>query len=84
MNNTEPSASDVAVFEGDLRGHKVKAMIYNSQADDQAVKRLVDIARRAHVPVVGVTETEPAGKTYQAWMMSELDALDRALSGTGS
>jgi zinc/manganese transport system substrate-binding protein len=29
--------------------------------------------------VVGVAETEPAGKDYQDWMISELDAIDRAL-----
>ena len=83
MNNTEPSASDVAAFEGDLRGHRIKVMIYNSQADDQAVKRLVEIAKASKVPVVGVTETEPAEKTYQAWMLSQLDALDHALAGSG-
>ena len=27
----------------------------------------------------GATETEPPGKTYQAWMLSELDAVDDAL-----
>ena len=81
MNNTEPSPSDVARFEDDLKTHKVKVMIYNSQADDQAVKRLVEIARAAKVPVVGVTETEPKGETYLTWMMKQLDSLDRALSG---
>ena len=80
MNNTEPSPADVAAFEDDLKAHKVKVMLYNSQADDQAVKRLVGIARAAHVPVVGVTETEPAGKTYEAWMLGQLTALDKALS----
>ena len=84
MNNTEPSASDVARFEDDLKNHKVKVMLYNSQADDQAVKRLVDIARASKVPVVGVSETEPAGKTYQGWMLQQLDALDHALAGTTS
>ena len=84
MNNTEPSPSEVARFEDDLKGHKVKVMIYNSQADDQAVKRLVEIAKAAKVPVVGVTETEPKGMTYQAWMMKQLDELDRALSGKTS
>lgn len=80
MNGTEPSPADVAAFEDDLRSHKVAAMLYNSQADDAAVKRLVGIARDAHVPVVGVTETEPADKSYEAWMMSQLDALDTALA----
>ena len=84
MNNTEPSASDVAAFEDDLKGHKVKVMLYNSQADDAAVKRLVQLAKDSKVPVVGVSETEPAGKTYQAWMLGQLDALDHALSGSGS
>ncbi len=84
MNNTEPAASDVAAFEDDLKNHKVKVMIYNAQADDQAVKRLVEIAKASKVPIVGVSETEPAGKTYQAWMMGQLDALDKALSGKTS
>ena len=84
MNNTEPSPSDVAAFEDDLKNHKVKVMIYNAQADDQAVKRLVALAKASRIPIVGVSETEPAGKTYQAWMLGQLDALDKALSGQAS
>jgi zinc/manganese transport system substrate-binding protein len=80
MNNTEPSASDVAAFEGDLKGHKVKVMLYNAQASDPAVQRLVQIAKDEKVPVVGVSETEPGDSTYQQWMLSQLDALDHALS----
>jgi zinc/manganese transport system substrate-binding protein len=38
------------------------------------------IAKGAGVPVVGATETAPAGENYQSWMMSELDAIERALS----
>jgi zinc/manganese transport system substrate-binding protein len=79
MNNTEPSASDVAAFEDDLRLHRVKLLIYNSQASDPVAERMVKIAKASHVPVVGATETEPAGKNYQAWMLNELAAVDRAL-----
>lgn len=79
MNNTEPSASDVAAFEDDLRLHRVKLLIYNSQASDPVAERMVKLAKASHVPVVGATETEPAGKNYQAWMLSELAAVDRAL-----
>jgi zinc/manganese transport system substrate-binding protein len=81
MNNTEPSASDVARFEDDLKGHKVKAMLYNSQASEPAVQRLVQMARDEKIPVVGISETEPAGANYQQWMISQLDALDKALAG---
>ena len=80
MNNTEPRASDVAAFENDLRKHQVRLLIYNSQASDAAAQRMVRIAQQAKVPVVGVTETEPAGTTYQDWMMGEVTAVSMALS----
>ena len=79
MNDSEPAPSDVALFESDLKGHKVRAMIYNSQASEPAVEKLVGLAKASGVPVVGVTETEPAGARYQQWVAGELDALDKAL-----
>jgi zinc/manganese transport system substrate-binding protein len=84
MNDTEPSASDTAAFERDLKAHRVHLLLYNSQATDAAATRLMHIAQAAHVPIVGVTETEPAGATYQAWMTGELDAVDQALSRPAS
>jgi zinc/manganese transport system substrate-binding protein len=81
MNNAEPTPSEVAGFENDLKGKKVKAMLYNAQASEPAVGRLVDLAKASGIPVVGVTETEPPNATYQAWMMGQLDALDKALAG---
>jgi zinc/manganese transport system substrate-binding protein len=80
MNSTEPRASDVAAFENDLRNHAVRLLLYNRQATGTAAQRLLHIAGQSKVPVVGVTETEPAGKTYQEWMMSQLDAVAHALS----
>ncbi len=81
MNNTEPSAAEVAAMEDDLQGHKVKLFIYNSQATDSAAERLLHIARAARIPILGVTETEPRGaNSYQGWILGQLDALDRALS----
>lgn len=79
MNNTEPSASDVAVFETDLKTHAVKLLVYNAQASDPIAAHMKRIAKGAGVPVVGASETEPPGMTWQAWMLGELDAVDRAL-----
>jgi zinc/manganese transport system substrate-binding protein len=79
MNNTEPAASDVAAFENDLRNHRVRLLVYNAQASDPIAARMMRLAKASHIPVVGATETEPPGKTYQAWMLGELDAIDRAL-----
>ncbi len=81
MNNAEPSPSEVAGFENDLKGKKVKAMLYNAQASEPAVGKLVQMAKDNGIPVVGVSETEPPNSTYQDWMMGQLNALDHALSG---
>jgi zinc/manganese transport system substrate-binding protein len=80
MNDTEPSAGAVAAFEKDLRTRAVKVMLYNSQTSEALTRRMRKIATQAGVPVVGVTETEPRGKDYQEWMLSQLNALDRALA----
>jgi len=84
MNNAEPSPSEVAAFENDLKGKKVKAMLYNAQASEPAVAKLVQLAKDNGVPVVGVSETEPPNSTYQDWMMGQLNALDKALAGGAS
>jgi zinc/manganese transport system substrate-binding protein len=79
MNETEPSASDIAAMENDLKTRKVKLLVYNSQTTNPIAARMQRIAKAAGVPVVGATETEPEGNNYQGWMASALDAVDRAL-----
>lgn len=79
MNDTEPSATAIAAFEKDLRTRAVKVLLYNSQTSEALTERMRKLADDSHVPVVGVTETEPEGKNYQSWMLSQLDALDQAL-----
>ena len=81
MNDTEPSATEIAGFEKDLRTHTVKVLFYNSQTSEALTERMRAIATEAKVAIVGVTETEPPGKRYQEWMLSQLAALDQALAG---
>ncbi len=83
MNGTEPRASDVAALEDDLRAHRIHALIVNAQASDPAAARLSAVARAERIPVVAVTETLPAGMTYQQWMQAELTSLETALSPPG-
>jgi zinc/manganese transport system substrate-binding protein len=45
---------------------------------------MLAIANKAKVPVVGVTETQPANVSFEDWMLSELNALDKALTGPSS
>jgi zinc/manganese transport system substrate-binding protein len=81
MNNAEPRVSDVAAFENDLRTRAVRLLLYNSQATDPAAERLKVIAEEARIPVVGITETEPAGRRYQDWLLAELGSIGQALAG---
>ena len=82
MNGTEPSARDIAAFEADLKEHKVKLLIYNKQTDTGLTRRMIELARRSAVPVVGVTETEPEGANYQAWVLSQLEQVQEALANS--
>jgi zinc/manganese transport system substrate-binding protein len=79
QNGTEPPASAVADMESLLHDHRVDVLLYNSQAVSPITQRLRAIAESSHVPVVGVTETLPPGRTYQQWQLEQLRALRQAL-----
>jgi zinc/manganese transport system substrate-binding protein len=80
MNDTEPSAAQTAAFEKSLSPKTVKILFYNKQVTDPTTERLKKLAIASGVPIVGVTETQPADqKTYVDWMMSELNAVEKAL-----
>jgi zinc/manganese transport system substrate-binding protein len=81
MNDTEPSASEIAAFQNDLKTRAVKVLLYNSQSSGSLTERMRALARQSRVPVVGVAETEPAGLRYQDWMLSTLGAIEAALAG---
>jgi zinc/manganese transport system substrate-binding protein len=83
MNDTEPSARDVAAIQDDLERRTVKLFLYNNQVSDDLTARLLDLARAAKVPVVGVTETMPADQSYQDWIAAELSAVEKALEAGG-
>jgi zinc/manganese transport system substrate-binding protein len=81
MNDTEPSARDIAAFERDLKEHnKVRLLFYNKQASTKLTQRMLEVARSSNIQVVGVTETQPAGVNYQDWMLMQLDEVEKALA----
>lgn len=79
MNDAEPSPSAVAAFEKSLADGSARVLFYNSQVTDAATERLLDIARRNKVAVVGVTETLPEGRSVQAWFEETIGAVEKAL-----
>ncbi len=84
MNETEPSARSIAEVEDDIRSRRAKVLFYNSQVVDPLTERLLATAGEAGVPVVSVTESMPAGKSYVGWMLDQLDATAKALAAPAS
>ena len=74
-----PAKVDVAAFEQSLKDGSAKILFYNSQVTDETTARLLDLAKASKVPVIGVTETEPAGQTIQTWFAAQIAAVQRAL-----
>jgi zinc/manganese transport system substrate-binding protein len=66
-------------MQDDIKSGKVKILFYNSQVEDPLTQQLSAAAKAAGVPIVGVTETQPEGKTFAEWMLEELDATGKAL-----
>jgi zinc/manganese transport system substrate-binding protein len=75
----DPAPQDVAAMRTLLSTRAVRVFIYNQQTVEPTTSQLLDVARRSHVPVVGVYETMPAGYTYASWMKAEVDAVGLAL-----
>jgi zinc/manganese transport system substrate-binding protein len=78
-DGSEPPPSAVAAMLSLVRGHEVRALLYNSQTVSPITARIRDAARTVGIPVVAVTETLPPGFTYQSWQLREVRALAAAL-----
>lgn len=81
QDGTEPPPTAVSALTALVATHRVKLLLYNEQAVSPITARMRDAARRAGVPVVGVTETLPPHTTFQAWQLRQVQALRQALGG---
>jgi len=69
-------AETLALFSG----KQVKALVYNEQTTGAQTEQVLKAAQDNGIAVVPVTETLPAGKTYQQWMTDNVTAVVNALS----
>jgi len=76
----DPPARALAQMEDQLRKHQVRVLLYNTQTVSPITDRIQHLAKQLGVPVVGVSETEPPGKSYQQWMLAQLEQLRAALA----
>ena len=84
MNGVDLSPQYVTLQDKLLQQHKVKVFVYNQQVVDSVTQAFLAAAKRAGIPVVGVYETMPTGYSYQSWMLAEVHALQKAITGKGS
>jgi zinc/manganese transport system substrate-binding protein len=54
-------------------------LLVNTQAVSPITTQIRAAALSSGIPVVGVTETLPAGETFQAWQLRQARSLARAL-----
>ena len=79
---TDPAPSDVAAQSDLLTGHKIKLLLYNSQATSPVTESIKSLASGSGVPVVGVSETMPSGGAgFVAWQVAQLNSIESALGG---
>ena len=77
----DPPADTVVTTNSQINQRLVKVLIYNVQTVTPLTSNLQEAALQKGIPIVPVSETMPEGKTYQGWMLDQLNALEKALGG---
>jgi len=75
----DPPADTFVTAENQITHHHIKVLIYNEQTVTPSTTKLENDARAQNIPIVPVTETMPPGKTYQTWMLDQLNTLEQDL-----
>jgi zinc/manganese transport system substrate-binding protein len=82
-DGSDPSPADTLAMQRLLDDHDINVLLYNVQTVTPVTTQIRSLARQHHIPVVGVSETMPAGvATYQQWQESQLTALLHALTSS--
>jgi zinc/manganese transport system substrate-binding protein len=63
-----------------MTSRRIKVLLYNSQAVSPITSRVRAAAARAHIPIVGVTETLPPHRSFQQWQLAQARQLAAALA----
>lgn len=79
MNSVDPSPQAVQIEQNLIKDRRVRVLVYNQQVVDSTTETLLKLAKKSHVPVVGVYETMPSGHDYQQWMVDETEDVYKAL-----
>ena len=75
----DPSVADVKTANDQVNSKQIKILIYNDQTITPITTNLQSEAKANNIPVIPVSETMPQNKTYQTWMLDQLNSLQQAL-----
>lgn len=78
LNESEPSAQDIAAFLETIEAGELDLLVYNPQSTTGAADRIVDAAKQHGVDVVEISEIPPAGTNFLDYMDSVVDQIAQA------
>ena len=76
----DPPADTVVEANNEITKKEAKILIYNVQTITPITTNLQNEAKSEGIPIVPVSEMMPVGKTYQTWMLDQLNVLEQALT----
>jgi zinc/manganese transport system substrate-binding protein len=82
-DGVDPGPADTLAMQRLLDDHDVNVLLYNVQTVTPVTAQMRALARHHGIPVVGVSETMPAGGAdYQQWQQFQLTKLLHALESS--
>ena len=84
-DGVDPGPADTVAMQQLITNHDINVLLYNVQTVTPVTTQIRALAKQHGIPVVGVSETMPAGvATYQQWQQSQLTDLLHALETSRS
>lgn len=86
-DNNDPSPKDISKMQNDIIHHKIAFLVVNTQETNTTINNMVNLAKQHDVPLLKVTEAEPAHSNYVQWMLRQyrqLEKIQRSKEGSSS
>ena len=84
-DGVDPGPADTLAMQQLIDHHDINVLLYNVQTVTPVTTQIRTLAKQHGIPVVGVSETMPAGvATYQQWQQSQLTNLLHTLGSSRS
>ncbi len=80
MNDAEPTPQMFIAYQQLFTQKKVQLLFYNLQVKDDQTAKILALAQKNNIPVVGVYETMPQNNNVITWLSSTLDQVEKALN----